>query len=322
MSKITGLNFYLIQNGNGNGKIIAVFDGDSRILPLFINVTQKLLQDHRERLKVLYEYVADKLKEDKIKVRDKRDGEEIPNIKEGDTIFMKTTRTRKAKQMPRYEKAKVVGQSKHNIVPVELNKRTTRVAAKNIKRPPQIVASTPDTREPSPHSLELRKLDQNPGIISMKFGVAVMKNSYWTVFKTVDIKTLGIQINNNIELYNKLNELITVNHFDKELVVIRVQIDTLIKTVESKFHQLLPYSMRKRAIFSPLGSLVKIITGNLDEKISKIGNREHLTEIKVSSMHKAFATLANISEIMNHNIENLHFKTTEFDKIVEKEIKF
>lgn len=163
----------------------------------------------------------------------------------------------------------------------------------------------------------------------MKFGVAVMKNSYWTIFKTVDIKSLGIQINNNIELYNKLNELITVNHLDKELVVIRVQIDTLIKTVEHKFHQLLPYSMRKRAIFSPLGSLVKVITGNLDEEdaikfneeISKISNREYLTEIKVSSLHKAFATLANISEIMNHNIENLHFKTNEFDKVVEKEIK-
>lgn len=56
-----------------------------------------------------------------------------------DQIFLKNTRTRKAKQLTRYEKAKVTGKSERNIVPLQLKKRKTRVALNNIKRTPQVV---------------------------------------------------------------------------------------------------------------------------------------------------------------------------------------
>lgn len=115
------------------------------------NLMQKLLQDHRKRLKVLYEYVTEKLHQDKIKVREKRGGEEPPEIKEGDDIFMKNTRTRKAKDLPRFEKAKVTGKPNRNIIPVELKNRKTKVAIKNVKRPPQVKpTSGTDRLEPQP----------------------------------------------------------------------------------------------------------------------------------------------------------------------------
>lgn len=108
------------------------------------NLMQKLLIDHRKRLKVLYEYVSEKLVSDKIKVRDKKGGEVPPKIKEGDIIYMKDTRIRKAKELPRYEKAQVTGKPIRNIVPVQVKKRNTRVALKNIKRPPQVACHSPD----------------------------------------------------------------------------------------------------------------------------------------------------------------------------------
>lgn len=108
------------------------------------NLLQKLVQDHKKRLTVLYKHLSDKMKIDKKKVREKKGGEDSPEVKEGDVVFMKTTRTRKAKEKPRYEKAKVVGTPNRNIVPVQLNKRETKVAIKNIKRPPQVVASNMD----------------------------------------------------------------------------------------------------------------------------------------------------------------------------------
>lgn len=53
---------------------------------------------------------------------------------------MKTCpRTRKAKELPRYEKADVVGNPERNIVLVQLKKRNTRVALKNVKRPRLVV---------------------------------------------------------------------------------------------------------------------------------------------------------------------------------------
>lgn len=115
------------------------------------NLMQKLLIDHRKRLKHLYEYVADKLQTDKVKVREKKGGEKPPDLKTGDKIFMKNTRTRKAKELPRYEKAEITGEVIRNIVPVKLNTRQTRVAMKNVKRPPQVVAGPSGTSKVSAH---------------------------------------------------------------------------------------------------------------------------------------------------------------------------
>lgn len=141
-------NFTPFEIVFGNTDSSNVFDIDRER-----NLMQKLLQDHRKRLKVLYEYVTEKLHEDKVKVREKRGGEEPPEIKEGDEIFMKNTRTRKAKDLPRYEKAKVIGKPNRNIIPVELKKRKTRVAIKNVKRPPQVKPGTSGTD----------RLDPQPG---------------------------------------------------------------------------------------------------------------------------------------------------------------
>lgn len=111
-----------------------VFDTDKEF-----NLLQKLVQDHRKRLKVLYEHVKLKLESDKTNVRSKRPGEDPPEIKVGDTIFMKDTRTRKAKDLPRFEQAEVIGECSKNILPVKLKNRKTRVAIKNVKRPSQVV---------------------------------------------------------------------------------------------------------------------------------------------------------------------------------------
>lgn len=101
---------------------------------------QRLLNDHRKRLQYLYENIASKLKEDKLKVRAIRCGEDAPTIIEGDTVFMKNTRTRKAKHLPRYEKATITGDVANNTIPVKLKTRQPKVALKNVKRSSQVVA--------------------------------------------------------------------------------------------------------------------------------------------------------------------------------------
>lgn len=116
------------------------------------NLTQKLLLDHRKRLKILYEFITEKLESDKIKIINKKGGETTPVLEPDDNIYMKDTRIRKAKEKPRYEKAKVIGEVERNIVPVEVKKRKTRVALKNVKRPPQIVPGTSGTSGANTHA--------------------------------------------------------------------------------------------------------------------------------------------------------------------------
>lgn len=118
----------------GHTDLESVFDIDRERY-----LKQQLIQDHRKRLTYIYNHIADKIIDGKTKVREKKGGENPPNIEVGDTIFAKNTRTRKAKQLPRYEKVVVTGEIQRNVVPVKMNNRETKVTIKNVKRSPQMV---------------------------------------------------------------------------------------------------------------------------------------------------------------------------------------
>lgn len=122
----------------GHTDLSSVFDIDKERY-----IKQQFIQDHRKRLKYLYEHIAEKLVNDKNKVRERKGGEIPPNIQPGDTLFVKDTRTRKAKHLPRYEKVVVTEEIQRNVVPVKLKNRDTKVAIKNIKRPSQVVDANP-----------------------------------------------------------------------------------------------------------------------------------------------------------------------------------
>lgn len=162
-------------------------------------------------------------------------------------------------------------------------------------------------------------------------GVAVKKNSYWTIYKTVDLESVGLQINNNIRDFSNLKMKIIENRLWNDTVGIENQIEYLAKLTKDRFFHILPFHYRnKRALFNPLGSFVKAISGNLDEddaikydsEIQRLQNKEHVVERKVSSMKKAFDKLVNDSEIINQNIKNLGLHTDEMEKIVEHELRF
>lgn len=157
------------------------------------------------------------------------------------------------------------------------------------------------------------------------------RNSYWTIYKIVDLESLHLQIDNNIRDFINLKIKIKENSLSNETIGIESQIEYLMKLTKDRFFQILPFHYRnKRALFNPLGSLVKAITGNLDEddaikydrEIQMIQNKEHVVERKVSSMQKAFDKLVNDSEIINSNIKNLGLHTNEMEKLVEHEFRF
>lgn len=162
-------------------------------------------------------------------------------------------------------------------------------------------------------------------------GVAVVKNNYWTIFKTLDLTLLEIEINNNIREFRKIGTIIRKTNLNNETEGLEKQIEYLILTTKDRLSQIKPSSIRtKRAIFSPLGSLIKVISGNLDEsdaimynnKINNLQAQEHTVERKVSSLQKAFDKLVNASEIINTNINKLGSKTSEMDILLQNEFKF
>lgn len=101
--------------------------------------TQQLLKDHAKRTKRLYSYISDKMIETKQKIRNNKGGEINKNFEIGDVIYAKEVNTRLSKDKPRYRKAIASGDVEHNVIPVKIGTRLTKVPVKNIKRPPLVV---------------------------------------------------------------------------------------------------------------------------------------------------------------------------------------
>lgn len=111
--------------------------------------TQQLVRDHVKRTRYLYKYLADRMTSRKEKLQEDRTGETDFDLDEGETIFIKGVNTRRAKDKPRYKKAKVKGKVTRNVVLVETNARSTKVPVKDIRRPPQVRPhSDPSSNDP------------------------------------------------------------------------------------------------------------------------------------------------------------------------------
>lgn len=121
-----------------------LFDGDFEKAYM-----QQLLSEHAKRTTFLYKYISDKMVERKQQIREKRLGEDI-ELEPGDIVYTKDINTRKSKDKPRYKKAKVKGKVERNVASMQIGKRQTKVAIKNVKRPPQVVLGRSDPTPPAP----------------------------------------------------------------------------------------------------------------------------------------------------------------------------
>lgn len=100
---------------------------------------QKMVKDHAKRIRVMYTHLTDRMVAIKEKRRVRKGDEVEIEFNEGEIIFAKDVNKRKSKDKPRYVKAKVIGQAKRNILPIQIGERITKTPIKNVKRPPQVV---------------------------------------------------------------------------------------------------------------------------------------------------------------------------------------
>lgn len=96
------------------------------------NYTQQLLREHKDRTSVLYNYISQKMTQDKI---NRQKPGESKNFSTGDIIYTGLVNKRRGKDKPRFEQAQVVGDTTRNFVPIKIKDRVTKVPVRNVKRP-------------------------------------------------------------------------------------------------------------------------------------------------------------------------------------------
>lgn len=165
----------------------------------------------------------------------------------------------------------------------------------------------------------------------MKIGTALIKNNHWSIIKIIDLNSLVVQLENNIEEYSKLKLISSSNSETyRELMGLTVQTESFIELTRDRLQQIIPSSRAKRGILNPLGSIIKVITGNLDSEdarrynleISNLKDREHSVERKVTLMQNAFDKLVNVSDNINFNTKHLNYKLKQFRSLVQNQTRY
>lgn len=111
------------------------------------------------------------------------------------------------------------------------------------------------------------ELNDNPGLLPYKIGNAQLTNNKWSFIQIFDLNGLI----DNFDAINKqydslkstLSNSILLAEFNNSYLIT----DNLKQKIEEQFYQIFPMNNRvKRGLINGLGSIIKTITGNLDQE--------------------------------------------------------
>lgn len=175
-------------------------------------------------------------------------------------------------------------------------------------------------------------MNTNPGILPYNLGKAFKTSNQWTF---IQIFELNIVINEFNELKNKFNLLKnafnTTNDYMNEFRNSYIIINNLETKIDEQISQILPKNpiRHKRGLINGLGSIIKSITGNLDqsdaERIDSNINilKENQNDLKIvlnnqmSILEKSINTFRDTIKNISLNQDILKTKIYQTIKIIE-----
>jgi hypothetical protein len=117
-------------------------------------------------------------------------------------------------------------------------------------------------------TVNINKLSENPGLYPHKIGNALNIQDCWTFIHTYNISEINIEFRLLKEKFVELQKnSINTTHgemYKGEFYNYEYLTAFTITRVEEKFKQILPKYKNKRGIIDGLGSIIKLVTGNLD----------------------------------------------------------
>lgn len=179
--------------------------------------------------------------------------------------------------------------------------------------------------------LQLQKIENNPGVLPVREGTARVTYDKWIVIKILDVRLIKDDLDLNINRYKELNRLVTSHsNINKSLLIyfndVKLQVNHMLKITLEKYTQLVPYSRQKRGLVNPLGSLIKIITGNLDHDdaikydnlIKEVKSRQHSIEKKTTLIAEMVKIFTNSTVNITNNLIQLGITVNQNSKNINE----
>lgn len=174
--------------------------------------------------------------------------------------------------------------------------------------------------------LLLQRIEHNPGVLPLKEGQALIINDKWTLVKILDLSLLRKDLELNINKYALLNNHVSTIFKNKpirqELNDIKIQTDYVKNLTLEKFNELLPPQRVKRGLLNPLGSIIKLISGNLDNDdalkydtlINDVKAKQNAVDKKVTVIAEMLKSVAQISNNAKNNFIQIDKAITDICK--------
>lgn len=157
--------------------------------------------------------------------------------------------------------------------------------------------------------LHLQSLEGNPGILPVKEGQAFFQIDHWTIIKVINLENICNDLNHVKTSFKQFNDLIDYNNpVYHEYLGIRTHTEFVRDITIEKYQQLVPQRQR-RGLNNHLGSIIKIITGNLDHDdalrydklISKLNKNQIIVSDKLTLVSQMFDSFINTTETIYNN---------------------
>lgn len=171
--------------------------------------------------------------------------------------------------------------------------------------------------------IQIQPLQSNPGILPFKLGSAKIKIASHTFLHYIQLKPLYNQIKSITNQYNKLEELInnSTNIHRVPLYNAYKHLEYEVLVVNRKMQSLFPEKRTRRGLINPLGSLVKFISGNLDQEDAKeIHNSLLELESNQNKIVKKVNKQMSLTSNLMQNINETMTSVTRNQKLIETKI--
>lgn len=160
--------------------------------------------------------------------------------------------------------------------------------------------------------IQIQPLQSNPGILPFKLGSSNIKIASHTFLHYIHLIPLQNQIKLITEEYYGLEQIInkTTSIHRNPLFNAYKHLEYEIIVVNKKIQSLLPAQRKKRGLINPLGSLVKIISGNLDQEDAKeihdsLSQLESNENKIVKKVNKQLSLTTNLMQSINETLTNV-----------------